>query len=159
MKKGFVGLSACLVLAGILSACSTQSTSHPATPASQETPAASQSATPSSQDSSAASQSATTPETNANQATEVKLDMNEFAYSMKEIKVHAGETVHFVLTNSGKIEHDINSEELNLDKDVEPGKTESFDWTAPTKAGTYQMICDKPGHKEKGMTLNLIVEN
>lgn len=163
MKKGIMSLSACLAIAGMLSACSSQSTAQPTTPpatASQSTSPAAQDSSSSSQASSSTSLSASDSQQAATaKSTEVKLDMNEFSYSMKEIKVHPGETIHFVLTNSGKVEHDINSEELNLDKDVEPGKTETFDWTAPAKTGTYPIICDKPGHKEKGMTLNLIVEN
>lgn len=142
MKNRIVLLSTCLVITGIISACSTQSTNS-----------SSQASSPTTQAATSNSQTAT-----SDQPTEVKIDMNEFSYSTGDIKVKAGEKIHFVLTNSGKVEHDINSDELKLDKDVQPGKTETLDWTAPSKTGTYQLICDKPGHKEKGMTLNLIVE-
>jgi uncharacterized cupredoxin-like copper-binding protein len=91
-------------------------------------------------------------------ATTVKIDMNEFSFSQKEIKVKQGETIHIVLTNSGKLAHDINSQELNLDMDAEPGKTTETDWTAPQKAGSYQIICDKPGHADMGMKMTMTIE-
>ncbi|QHW31006.1 hypothetical protein GZH47_09175 [Paenibacillus rhizovicinus] len=104
---------------------------------------------------SAASGAASASETSGSQT--IKLTLTEFSFSQKEITVKKGETVHFVLTNAGAYPHDINSEELALDKDVDPGQTAEFDWTAPDKAGTYQVICDKPGHMDKGMTMSLIV--
>ncbi|MGD8188651.1 cupredoxin domain-containing protein [Brevibacillus ginsengisoli] len=149
MKKKIAVLSTCLLLTGILSACGTQNTDS-----SSQAPASNtQTGTTNTQTATSSSQTAT-----STQPHEIKLDMKEFSYSMPEIKVHAGEKIHFVLTNSGKVEHDINSEELKLDKDVAPGKTETLDWTAPSKPGTYPIICDKPGHKEQGMTFNLVVE-
>ncbi|SDO76313.1 Uncharacterized copper-binding protein, cupredoxin-like subfamily [Paenibacillus sp. yr247] len=90
--------------------------------------------------------------------TTVKIDMNEFSFSQNEIKVKQGEKIHFVLTNSGKYAHDINSEELKIDIDADPGKTTEADWTAPQKAGSYQIICDKPGHADKGMKMTLTIE-
>ena len=110
------------------------------------------------QKSTAPSTNAGTAPNNAGTPTAIKIDMNEYNYSPKEIKVKSGAKIHFVLTNSGKVPHDINNDALNLDKDVDPGKTEEYDWTAPTKLGTYPIICDKPGHKEAGMTMNLIVD-
>jgi uncharacterized cupredoxin-like copper-binding protein len=87
----------------------------------------------------------------------IKITMNEFSFSQNEITVKKGEKVHFVLTNSGNYPHDMNAKEISLDKDVDPGKTEEFDWTAPDKAGTYKVICDKPGHMEKGMTMTMTI--
>ncbi|NBD25701.1 cupredoxin domain-containing protein [Paenibacillus glycinis] len=93
----------------------------------------------------------------ASSAQTVKIDMNEFSFSLAEVTVKHGDTVHFVLSNTGTVPHDMNSEELKLDQDVDPGKTAEFDWTAPDKTGTYKVICDKPNHMEQGMTMNLIV--
>jgi uncharacterized cupredoxin-like copper-binding protein len=87
----------------------------------------------------------------------IKVTMNEFSFSQKELTVKKGQTVHIVLTNSGQYPHDMNSTELSLDKDVDPGKTEEFDWTAPDKAGTFKVICDKPGHMDKGMFMTMII--
>jgi uncharacterized cupredoxin-like copper-binding protein len=92
------------------------------------------------------------------ESTTIKIDMNEFSFSQKEIKVKQGEKIHFVLTNTGKYAHDVNSEELKIDKDVDPGNTEELDWTAPQKAGSYQIICDKPGHMDKGMKIAMTIE-
>ncbi|MFC5649731.1 cupredoxin domain-containing protein [Paenibacillus solisilvae] len=96
--------------------------------------------------------------TGTNSPQSIKIDMNEFSFSVKQLTVNHGDTVHFILTNSGKFPHDINSEELKMDEDVDPGKTAEFDWTAPQKTGTYKVICDKPGHMDKGMFLSLIVK-
>jgi uncharacterized cupredoxin-like copper-binding protein len=88
----------------------------------------------------------------------IKISMNEFSFSQKELTVNQGEKVHFVLTNSGAYPHDLNNKELSLDKDVDPGKTEEFDWMAPDKAGTFQVICDKPGHMDKGMSMTMTIK-
>ncbi|WP_246239290.1 sulfocyanin-like copper-binding protein [Paenibacillus anseongensis] len=77
---------------------------------------------------------------------------------MKKEAFCYGKTYYSVLTNSGKVQHDINNDVLKLDKDVDSGKTEENDLTAPAKLGTYSIICDKHGHKESGMKMNLIVE-
>jgi uncharacterized cupredoxin-like copper-binding protein len=41
---------------------------------------------------------------------------------------------------------------------VDAGKTGELDWTAPKKAGSYEIICDKPGHADKGMKLTLNIK-
>jgi uncharacterized cupredoxin-like copper-binding protein len=91
-------------------------------------------------------------------ATIIKIDLNDFSFSQNEINVKQNEKIHFVLTNTGKYAHDVNSNELKIEKDVDAGKTGELDWTAPQKAGSYQIICDKPGHAEKGMKLTLNIK-
>lgn len=140
MKKASVLILPSLLAVGLLSACSTPQSNATAKPAQQAV------ASTTSQAQSSTSQQSTNPN-------EVKLNMNEFSFSPNLINVKAGEKVHFVLTNSGKVGHDINNNQLKLDKDVDPGKTVTYDWTTPSNPGSYQIICDVPGHKEQGMKL------
>jgi uncharacterized cupredoxin-like copper-binding protein len=143
MLKKSIHLVLIVLILGVLSACSSKSSNDQ--PVSPITTA------------STASTASTAP-TTSTVATTVNIDMNEYSFSQKEIKVKQGETIHIVLTNSGKLAHDINSQELNLDMDAEPGKTTEADWTASQKAGSYQIICDKPGHADMGMKMTMTIE-
>lgn len=142
MKKAIAFILPSLLVVGFLSACSTPQSSATTKPAQQAVD-------------SATSQAQSTTSQQATGTKEVKLSMNEYSYSPNVINLKAGEKVHFILTNTGKVGHDINNNQLKLDKDVDPGKTVTYDWTAPTSPGNYQVICDVPGHKELGMKLTL----
>jgi heme/copper-type cytochrome/quinol oxidase subunit 2 len=91
-------------------------------------------------------------------AKSVEIEMNEFNFSKKEIIVKKGENIHFILQNSGIVDHNFHNNEFKLNKDVYPGLFEDFYWTVPNKTGTYTIFCDQSRHKEKGMTMKLIIE-
>lgn len=101
----------------------------------------------------------------------VHIDMTDnMRFTPDTITVRRGETVRFVVKNSGKIKHEFN---LGTEKDlkehyemmkkfpemehdepniasVEPGKTGEVIWQF-TKAGTVNFACLHPGHYEAGM--------
>jgi uncharacterized cupredoxin-like copper-binding protein len=101
----------------------------------------------------------------------VKVDMSDaMRYSPATITVKSGETVKFVVKNSGKIKHELvlgSAKELkehgammrkmpemeHADANmvvVEPGKTGELIWNF-NKAGTFEFACLQPGHFEAGM--------
>jgi uncharacterized cupredoxin-like copper-binding protein len=101
----------------------------------------------------------------------VQIDMTDnMRFTPDTLTVRRGETVRFVVKNSGKIKHEFN---LGTEKDlkehyemmkkfpemehdepniasVEPGKMGEVIWQF-TKAGTVNFACLHPGHYEAGM--------
>ena len=112
--------------------------------------------------------------------TKVTVTMTEFGFEPKTISVTAGSPVELTLVNEGAVEHDFvveviavtdvsssnsgehhmsNEEhsEYDLHTSTAAGETSTLTFT-PTEAGTYQIICSVPGHKDAGMTGELIVK-
>jgi len=101
----------------------------------------------------------------------VAIDMNDtMRYSPARIGVKRGETIRFVVKNSGQIKHEVvlgTVKELrehaalmrkfpemeHADPNqlaVDPGKTGELLWQF-TKPGTFDFACLQPGHYEAGM--------
>lgn len=112
--------------------------------------------------------------------TKVTVTMTEFGFEPKTISVTAGSPVELTLVNEGAVEHDFVVEviavtdvsssntgehhmsteehsEYDLHTSTAAGETSTLAFT-PTEAGTYQIICSVPGHKDAGMTGELIVK-
>jgi uncharacterized cupredoxin-like copper-binding protein len=96
------------------------------------------------------------------------LDSLEFA--PETLKVKAGETVTFVVTNNGKDAHEFvlgdenyqeehaaemsGNEDMATDQnwmELEPGETNSLTWTFTTESAEVLYGCHEPGHYEGGM--------
>jgi uncharacterized cupredoxin-like copper-binding protein len=101
----------------------------------------------------------------------VAIDMSDsMRFTPALITVTKGETIRFVLTNSGKVKHEMvlgSGKELkehaalmrkfpemeHADPNrvsVDPGKTGALIWQF-TRAGTFDFACLQPGHFEAGM--------
>ena len=101
----------------------------------------------------------------------VTIDMNDtMRYNPARIGVKRGETIRFVVKNSGQIKHEVvlgTVKELrehaalmrkfpemeHADPNqlaVDPGKTRELLWQF-TKPGTFDFACLQPGHYEAGM--------
>nr|WP_315495881.1 cupredoxin family protein [uncultured Rhodoferax sp.] len=101
----------------------------------------------------------------------ITIDMTDaMRFTPSTVKVRRGETIRFVVTNSGKLKHEFNlgteadlkahyaqmlkfpemeHDEPNL-VSLAPGKTGEVIWQF-TKAGTVHFACLHPGHYEAGM--------
>lgn len=113
-------------------------------------------------------------------STKVTVTMTEFGFEPNTINVSAGSPVELTLVNEGAIEHDfvvevipvtdvsssnsgdhhmstMDHSEFDLHTSIAVGETSTLTFT-PTEAGTYQIICSVPGHKDAGMTGELIVK-
>lgn len=91
---------------------------------------------------------------------------DELAFEPDSIEVEAGETVTFVVTNSGKLPHEFvlgdaeyqSSHEDHMSGDghaanavsVAPGATAEITWTF-TEAGSFEFACHVDGHYPGGM--------
>lgn len=101
----------------------------------------------------------------------VAIKAGDMRYSLKGIDVKTGETIRFVITNTGPSNHefvignrafhaqhikemeampDMEMNEANS-VDLKPGETKSVIWQF-TKAGDYIFGCDIPGHFQAGMS-------
>lgn len=108
----------------------------------------------------------------------VKLDMTDaMRFTPADLKVKRGETVKFVVTNSGKLLHEMVlgtpqalKEHAELMKKfpgmehadanmahVKPGKSGEIIWQF-TEAGDFQFACLQPGHFEAGMVGKVAVK-
>jgi len=108
----------------------------------------------------------------------VKLDMTDaFRFTPAEVTVKRGETVKFVVANSGKVLHEMvlgTTEELKAHAElmkkfpdmehadanmahVKPGAKGEIVWQF-TRAGEYQFACLIPGHYEAGMVGKVVVK-
>jgi uncharacterized cupredoxin-like copper-binding protein len=115
----------------------------------------------------------------------IKVEATDMKYSFTSLTVKAGETIRFVVTNKGEVEHDFtigdaaaqkaHREEMAKMMDgtmdhgpggmhhddanaafVKPGETKEFIWSF-TRAGTFEFACNVPGHYEAGMKGPLVV--
>lgn len=102
-------------------------------------------------------------------------------FAPAKLTVKAGETVKFVITNVGKLKHELvlgpKSEQREHEKEMQemmqsgkkhmehsdpnevtlpPGKTQTLIWTFTTP-GTYQYACHEPSHYTAGMFGTLTV--
>jgi uncharacterized cupredoxin-like copper-binding protein len=107
--------------------------------------------------------------------TTLKVTATDTGYDSKTYTLPAGAAVTLKLTNNGAVAHEFAILKLGehvsppFDEDdeakifwelegVEPGKTESGTFTAPTEPGQYDVVCGIPGHIDLGMTATLIVQ-
>ena len=110
----------------------------------------------------------------------IRVVMNEFSYDPDEIRVKVGERVRLILVNEGAVLHDITTEDFqgtaestgdtahghddngradanDFHAALESGGTSELEFVAD-EAGTFELFCSVPGHRQAGMTATLIVE-
>lgn len=115
-------------------------------------------------------------------AREVAIAMQDISFDATAIDVAAGETIHFVFTNTGQIRHEavIGDMDRQTEHEMEmmasiapdashvemaeegeisldPGATGSVDFTFD-KAGTFYIGCHEPGHYAAGMVATVTVK-
>ncbi len=88
----------------------------------------------------------------------IAVTLAEFSIAPAAITVPAGH-VTFNLTNSGKYPHNfgvmVNGTNMKS-PNVAPGASATF--ALDLTAGTYDTLCDLPGHKGKGMVGTIVVQ-
>lgn len=107
----------------------------------------------------------------------IRLEVYEYRFSPSEINIKQGETVRFIVKNTGKKKHEMmidtiqhlrEHEKMMREHDheahtepnqiiLEPGEEKELIWYF-TQAGTIDFACPVPGHF-KGMRGKIIVEN
>ncbi len=104
----------------------------------------------------------------------VHVTLTDFQFTPNTFTVPAGAQISFTAVNNGTVQHSFVIMKLGdavkthfTDADmqnaywkqmaIEPGQTVTDTFTAPSDAGTYQIVCAEPGHFEAGMVAKLVV--
>lgn len=116
----------------------------------------------------------------ANAKQNVSLQTQDFEFAPKTIQVKAGQPVALSMKNTGTVAHDWSimeiptvgeshssadpsghamegMEEPEVHVAVAPGTTGRLEFT-PSTAGTYEFYCTVAGHRDLGMTGQLVVQ-
>lgn len=82
----------------------------------------------------------------------ITVDMTEFKFEPNNIQAKTGQ-ITFNLVNNGSVDHDMHIEiPGNAQTSPLVGPGESTTWTVTIdEAGTYEVWCTVPGHRESGM--------
>ena len=106
----------------------------------------------------------------------ILINAQDIKFDQSEILVKSGETVKFVVANTGKLKHEFiigSAEEQRQHAEMmkqmpdmvhedantltlEPGETKNLVWRF-TRAGAVEVACHVPGHYEAGMKSNVTV--
>jgi glucose/arabinose dehydrogenase/uncharacterized cupredoxin-like copper-binding protein len=87
---------------------------------------------------------------------ELTVNMGEMFFEPERIVIPADTDVEVMLENSGVTLHNFTVADSDISVDVEPGVPVEAVINLP--AGKYKVICNVPGHKEAGMTAQLVVK-
>ena len=82
--------------------------------------------------------------------------MNDMFFDPDRIEIPADTDVKVTLENNGDTLHNFTVADTDISVDVEPGTTGEAVINLP--AGKYKVFCNVPGHKEAGMTAQLIIK-
>jgi superoxide dismutase, Cu-Zn family len=80
---------------------------------------------------------------------EIVVDMADIFFDPDRITIPADTDVRITLVNVGETVHNFAIEEQNVSVDVQPGDTAEEVLNLPP--GSYEFVCDVPGHKQAGM--------
>jgi FtsP/CotA-like multicopper oxidase with cupredoxin domain/plastocyanin len=100
---------------------------------------------------------ATPPAQTAVPAQQVRVIATEYSFSPSTITVKVNEPVQITLQNSGAIVHNIAITNPRFKVEANAGQTRSGTVTF-TQPGTYEFICDIPGHANLGMRGTITVQ-
>ncbi len=84
----------------------------------------------------------------------ISISMTEFAFDPEVVEIDADTAVTITVVNDGVVEHDWTIDELDVMLYADTG--ESTTGTVTAAAGTYEVYCTIPGHRESGMVGELI---
>ncbi|HET6782062.1 MAG TPA: cupredoxin domain-containing protein [bacterium] len=85
----------------------------------------------------------------------VPVSEKEWTITFPTTAIKAGRLT-FRVKNEGAIEHNFVIEAVRLQIDaIQPGQTKEA--SADLRAGTYEVVCNIPGHKEAGMKATLTI--
>jgi plastocyanin len=93
----------------------------------------------------------------------IKVTATDFKFDPTDLTLKAGQKVKLTIANKGTVEHtwmlkDAGGKELSQTLTVKIGETKSLEFTAPSTAGVYNIVCDVAGHKELGMVGKVTVQ-
>jgi len=78
----------------------------------------------------------------ASDVMKVTLTAKDFAFTPTTIDATPGEKFTITFKNDGAAEHNFSITSLNVNKDLEAGKSTTVSFTAPSSAGDVQYFCE-----------------
>lgn len=92
-------------------------------------------------------------------AASVTVKMSEFKFEPAQITAKAGQPIKVSAQNTGTVAHNIIVKGIDkaVSTKIAPGQTGMLEFTPPA-AGSFEIICDEPGHEAGGMKGTLIVQ-
>jgi uncharacterized cupredoxin-like copper-binding protein len=104
----------------------------------------------------------------------ISVTTTDFKFEPANWTVTAGQPVSLTLKNKGALEHewvlikkgmdvtmpfdDDDEAKVFWEIEAKPGETKTETFTAPSEAGTYEVVCGTPAHLEQGMAATLVVK-
>jgi uncharacterized cupredoxin-like copper-binding protein len=103
----------------------------------------------------------------------IDVTLADFSFTPKDWTVPANTSITLNIKNNGSVAHTwvllnkaITPPYSNADQSdvvfaspqIQPGKSQTVTFTSPATPGTYEVICDLPGHLEAGMEGTLTVK-
>lgn len=85
------------------------------------------------------------------------ITLSEFKFSPAELAVPAGRPFTLTVKNAGTIDHDLSVQKAGVHVLVKPGGSAQQE-VGTLAAGTFEILCTIPGHKESGMVGKLVVK-
>jgi plastocyanin len=82
--------------------------------------------------------------------------IRDFVFAPAQLTIPLHTDVAVTVTNEGTTTHNFSVDALEISVDLTPGETTSVTLNAP--AGTYEFICNVPGHRELGMVGTISAE-
>jgi plastocyanin len=76
-------------------------------------------------------------------------ELDDYYFEPTFIKAKAGEKITFNIDNEGKMAHTFTSDVLNVDKELQPGKSAKVTVTVPSDGALFQFHCSF--HESQGM--------
>ncbi|WP_314590338.1 cupredoxin domain-containing protein [Paenibacillus terrigena] len=89
-------------------------------------------------------------------AQELYVAASEFSFSPNDFQIHANQRVRITLANAGQLEHDFEIVGTDIHVHAAAGEKNS-QIVLFEEAGTYEVRCTLPGHRESGMTATIRV--
>ena len=106
-------------------------------------------------------------------STNLKVDMVEFMFEPSDYSIPTGQEITLDLSNNGAVVHEFvimkfgtnvgenfgDEDEANIywEAELDPGRSDTFTFTAPSQPGEYQIVCGTEGHYQAGMVGKLTV--
>ena len=92
-------------------------------------------------------------------AASVNVKLSEFKFDPAQITVKAGQPVKISAQNTGTVAHNfiVKGIDKAASTKIAPGQTGTMEFT-PATAGSFEIVCDEPGHEAGGMKGTLIVQ-
>jgi uncharacterized cupredoxin-like copper-binding protein len=106
-------------------------------------------------------------------STKIDVTFTDFKFAPMDFTIAAGKEITLTAKNEGAVPHEFvimnkgqsagdkfgDEDEGNIYWEVEldPGKTSTVTFTAPSELGEYEVVCGTPAHLEAGMKAKLTV--